>query len=120
VDAVELNGRDKMHTLCLDLDNIGFSQLKPILTYIVSCPHSRSVRYRNSSCLDGYHVMVDCENDGCDYCKRKWDDWKHYFHYKWGDRGDILFDQKTLRKGGHQIILMADIWISVKEGNGDG
>jgi hypothetical protein len=98
----------------IDLDSLSYSQLRPIIEYVVQCPFSRNVRYRTSSSLDGYHLKFDCAALGCDFCKRKWDDWKHYYEQRWGDSNSPLFSKKVYVKGGHTLVLRSSEWIWVK------
>ena len=89
------------------------SVLEAVLGHVGRCPHIHGVRVRRSGGGNGFHVQVSCGGGDCDICRLVFD-----CPRRLGKdlarpvvTRDVLWDCKTLRKGGGWVVGEAGPWM---------
>jgi hypothetical protein len=109
----------KYYLNTIDMDNTAYYQLLPVLDWIVKCPFSAYVAYRDSCRGDGYHIKIICTKN-CLYCRDKFDDWRRFLwdllheSRKEPEKKNVLWKTKKETKNGKIIEHTAGEWIFVK------
>ena len=87
--------------------------IEKMLGRVGRCSHLSGVRVRRSAGFNGFHVEISCNCDDCYNCRLVFDSPRRLDKdlARPGVTRDVLWDCKTLRKGGGWVVGEAGPWM---------